>query len=181
MSYLINFLGGRKQATGTVLFTQTSTVTVANTTTETTITNGGVGSLTLPANYLIAGRSFRIFGSGYHSNLNTDTLRVKVKLGSVVLLDTGAQASGASTNDGFIISAIVTCRTTGASGTVMAQGEYKEYTGTPSAHDTYQLVNTATTTIDTTASNDISVTVQWGTASASNTISLTNFTVEGLN
>jgi hypothetical protein len=63
----------------------------------------------------------------------------------------------------------------------MAQGEYKEFTGTPSAHDAYQLVNTATTTIDTTASNAISVTVEWGQASASNSISLAYFTVEGLN
>ena len=181
MSYLINFIGKRKQATGTVLFTQTSTVTVANTVTETAITDGGVGSLTLPANYLVAGRSFRLFGSGFHSNANNNTLRIRVKLGSVTVLDTGAQGSNASTNDGFIISANITCRTTGASGTVMAQGEYKEFTGTPSAHDTYQLVNTATTTIDTTASNAISITVEWGTASASNTISLTNFTVEGLN
>lgn len=181
MSYLINFLGKTKQTQSGVLFIQTSSVTVANTTTETALTDGGVGSLTLPANFFVVGRSLRIVGNGYHSNTNGDSLRIKVKLGSTVLLDTGAQTSGTSTNDGFIINAHITCRTIGASGTVMAQGEYKEYTGTPSAHDTYELVNTSTTTIDTTTSQAISVTAQWGTASASDTITLTNFTVECLN
>ena len=181
MSYLINFLGGRKQTQSGVLFTQTSTVTVANTVTETAITDGGVGSLVLPANFFIAGRTIKLVGAGYHSNNNSDTLRIRVKFGSTAILDTGAQASGASSNDGFQLAAFITCRTTGASGTIMAQGEYKEYTGTPSSHDTYQLVNTSTTTIDTTASQTISVTAQWAVASASNTISLAIFTVEALN
>lgn len=181
MSYLINFIGKRKQTQSGVLFVQTGSVTVANTTTETALTGGGTGSLTLPANFFVVGTHLRIFGNGYHSNTNGDTLRIKVKLGSTVLLDTGAQSSAGSTNDGFIINANITCRTVGASGTVMAQGEYKEYTGTPSSHDTYQLVNTSTITIDTTASQTLSITAQWGTASASDTITLTNFTVECLN
>lgn len=181
MSYLINFLGGRKQTPTGTLFVGTSTVTVANTVTETALTDGGIGSLTLPANFLTVGKSIRICGAGYHSNNNGDTLRIRIKLGSTTLLDTGAQGTVASTNDGFQIRAEITCRSTGASGSVMAQGEYKEYSGTPSAHDTFQLVNTSTTTINTTTSQAISITAQWGTASSGNTISMAVFTVECLN
>lgn len=181
MSYLINFIGKRKQTQVGSLFVGTTTVTVANTVTETSLTDGGIGSLTLPANFLTVGRAIRIVGAGYHSNVNGNTLRIRVKLGSTTLLDTGAQGTTASTNDGFQLRAQIVCRSVGSSGTVMAQGEYKEYSGTPSSHDTFQLVNTSTTTVNTTISQAISITAEWGTASASNTISMAVCLVECLN
>lgn len=43
------------------------------------------------------------------------------------------------------------------------------------------MVNTAAVTIDTTATQVVDVTAQWGTASASNTITATNAYIEILN
>jgi hypothetical protein len=178
MSYNINFAGGVKRSDVGVLFVQTATGTIANSTTETSISSTGVGTLTLPANFFIAGRSLRIMGLGFHSSVAVaPTIRIKIKLGSTIVLDTTAVTSGIDTSAAIYIYGAITCRTTGASGTIFAQGEYQEMGTTPNH---FQMVNTATTTIDTTASQAITVTAQWGTASASNTISLTNLIVEAI-
>ena len=93
-------------------------------------------------------------------------------------METGAITAYNTTNEGFSIEGIATCRTTGASGTVMAQGLYKEYQNP--AID-YGMTNTSADTIDTTVSNLLEWKVQWGVASASNTITVTNFLLEVLN
>lgn len=160
------------------IFSQTTTGTVANTTSETTITSTGGGSLTLPANFLTVGKTLKLKGYGFHSTSGTPTLRVKLKMGSTVLLDTGVQTSTAASNDGIMFEALITCRTTGETGTVFAQGFYAEKLTNGGAINHFAWINTAATTIDTTTTQAISVTMQWGTASASNTISLTNCTLE---
>jgi hypothetical protein len=170
-----------REAIQGVIFTQTATGTVANTTTETSFVSTGVGTLTLPANFFVAGKTIRVKGYGFHTTSGTPTLRVKLKIGSTIVLDTGVQTSTAASNDGFTFEGLVTCRTTGATGTVFGQGYYIEKLTSPGAVNNFAWTNTATTTIDTTASSLIDVTVQWGTANASNTISLTNLTVEVIN
>lgn len=176
MSYIIDFLGGRKGHPEAVLFVQTDTVTVANTTTETALSGTGVGSLVLPANFLIIGRTIRIRGFGYHSSTGNPTVTFRVKLGSTTV-GTVTGTGGNGTNDGFEFDGVLTCRTTGASGTVQPQGKYQEL------HPSGLIEgggSTSTVTIDTTVSQTISLTFQWGTANAGNTISLTNFIVERL-
>ena len=176
MSYIIDFLGGRKGHPEAILFVQTNTVTVANTTSETTLSGSGVGSLVLPANFLITGRSLRVRGFGYHSSTGNPTITLKFKLGSIVV-GTITGTSGNGSNDGFEFDGILTCRTTGASGTVFVQGRYEELQNSGLREGGG---NTSTTTIDTTASQTVSITAQWGTANAGNTISLTNFILERL-
>jgi hypothetical protein len=97
------------------------------------------------------------------------------------VLDTGAQIyDPALTNMGWQVSALITCRTTGASGTVFAQGVFMhaltEVDWTGKAMET-----TAATTIDTTASQAIAVTAEWDTADVDNTITQTNVVIEMLN
>lgn len=176
MSYLIDFLGGKKGYPESVLFVQTNTVTVANTTSETALSGTGVGSLVLPANFFIIGRTIRLRGFGYHSSTGNPTITFKVKFGSTVV-GTVTGASGNGTNDGFEFDGVITCRTTGASGTVQPQGKYQEL------HSLGLIEGggaTSTVTIDTTVSQTLSLTIQWGTANAGNTISLTNFILERL-
>lgn len=154
-------------------FIQTQSITVGNTATETTLTGTGVGSLTIPANFFTAGRSIRIKALGYHSAAAAPTIRLKVKFGATVILDTTAVTDNNQTNAGFVLDTLVTCRTTGAGGTVFAQGMFTEAGFVP-----IQLVNTATSTVDTTSSQLVDVTVTWGTMAAGNTITATNLTVE---
>lgn len=161
-----------------VLFTQTATATVANTTTETTVTSTGSGSLTLPANFFEVGKSIVIHAEGFHSAVANPNITVKIKIGGTTYLTTGTVVSGNSTNAYCEIKGTITCRTTGASGTVQAQGFFVE-TGGGDNH--FGMPNTTTQTIDTTVTQTVDVTVQWGTASSSNTISITNLIIEAKN
>jgi hypothetical protein len=172
------YAAGVAQTVNGVLFTQTQTVTVANTVTETALTGTGTGTLTLPANFFAAGKTIKIRALGYHSSTGSPNITIRVKLGSTTILTTGAITSGNGSDDAWVCDAFFTCRTTGGTGTVIGQGYYEEVHGTGNRGG---MVNTATTTIDTTASQAISITVEWGTADAGNTISCTNVLIEVLN
>lgn len=149
-------------------FVQTATVTVANTAAETTLLGTGVGSLVVKANTLVAGSMVSGTALGFHSAAGSPTIRLRVYANSTLLLDTGAVSSGNSTNATWEFRGWVTCRTAGSSGTVMPQGFYMESGG---GANVFGMVNTSPVTLDTTIDQTINFTVQWGTASASNTIS----------
>jgi hypothetical protein len=166
---------GVKQTVQAALFTQTATGTSANSTAENTISSTGVGTLTLPTNFFVAGKTIRIRGKGFHSSTASPTLNLKVKFGSTVINTTGAHTHHNATNGYFDFECDITCRTTGAGGTVFSQGIFTDAT------DHVSMGNTATVTVNTTTTQAITVTAQWSAASASNTISMTNLTVEVLN
>jgi hypothetical protein len=179
MSYLSNFMGGRRTSSSSVIYIQTATETISNSTVEANImSNTAAGSAVLPANFFKVGTSLKVYGKGIHSSPGGSQITIKIKLGTTVILTTGAVASGNDTNAQFDIEGVITCRTTGASGTVFAQGHYEEDGSSPT---TFQMTNTTTTTIDTTASQTVIVTAQWDSASASRSISMTNFYIEVLN
>jgi hypothetical protein len=147
-------------------FVQTAAGTVANTVAETTVigTVSGPGK-TLIANRFTVGKNFKGRFRGRYSTTGTPTLQLKVKLGSTVILDTGAIVLGSGvTNKYFELEFDVTCRTTGVTGTVFAEGK--------AIFDTVvvPIVNTAAATIDTTIPQVVDVTATWGTASASNIV-----------
>jgi hypothetical protein len=178
---LDTYVDGVNQAIDTVLFTQTGSNTVSNTTTETTILGGGAGTKTVPANFLVAGKTIAFDVTGTIINTGTPTLRVRVKLGSDTVIDTGVATTSAITGTRSIrVQGMLTCRTTGVSGTVFGQATISYGTGA-STIVFLDATNTAATTIDTTLSRVIDVTAQWGTASASNTIVGTNSFIKILN
>lgn len=156
------------------LFTQTASVTVGNTVTETTLIGAGVGSVTLPANYGAAGKTLLIEGFGYHSAGGNPTIRIRIYKGATLLLDTTAVTSGNNTNNLIQIRASVTWRSTTS---VFAQGFYQESGG---GSNNFEMVNTAATTVGT-ASEALNITVTWGTAAAGNTLTLTNLSVRECN
>ena len=72
------------------LFNQTGSSTpVTNTLTETSLLDGGVGTLSVPANGFTKGDAYKLTMTGHISSKNNDTLRIRVKTGAVVLADTG--------------------------------------------------------------------------------------------
>jgi hypothetical protein len=156
------------------LFAQTANSTVVtNTTVETSLVNGGVGTLTVPANGFSVGDSFRAIVGGLVNANNNQTLRVKVKAGSIVLLDSGPQNLGSSViNDVFSLNVDFTIRQLGAAGvaSIVSLGSF-HYTKTNNASVQgfgFNVVNS--TTFDTTISNVLDITVQWGAASTGNNI-----------
>ena len=163
---------------GTV-FVQTASSTVANTITETTLVTTGAGSVILPAGFFVAGRTINFKMYGTIASVLTPTLRIKAKLGAVVVIDTTAATLLTITGTNlFTTEGKITCRTTGATGTVFGQGLALYYTGV-SGLAGISSPNTATSTIDTTVAQTLDITVQWGTASASNTITSTNLVLKG--
>lgn len=169
--------------TGQMLFSQTATQTIANTGTATTILSTGVGSLTLPANFFTAGRTLRVEVGGVFSTLITPgNLTVVAKLGSVtigtvVISNLLASAS----NNAFSGQCDIACRTTGASGTVMLNGEITYEVGVLLRGSAALTNSGATSTIDTTATQVVNITAQWATASASNSLSCTTAATRSLN
>jgi len=159
---------------GNCIFSQTNDVTVANTVTETTILGTGkgfpLGTPTLDIGDLTVGKNVQVKVRGIISDTGTPTIRVRVKLGATTIGDTGAIAlTGTVTNEEFAVDYMLTCRTTGVTGTVIGSGTF-QFDNSASAGLTFGMPSTGTTTIDTTAALAVNVTVEWGAADPANTI-----------
>ena len=113
---------------------------------------------------------------GYASCSGGGKLRYRVKAGSVVILDTTALDVTGIANACVLIQVDITCRTTGGSGTVMAQGQSLLNDGTGLGFPP----STTTVTVDTTAGALLDVLATWDTADAGNTITITNVSIEAL-
>jgi hypothetical protein len=155
------------------LFAQTgNSVVVSATTVETTLIDGGLGTLSVGANQFQIGDSFRADFGGLLSAKNNDTLRIRIKAGSVILSDSGEQTLTTSTNDVWQLSANFTVRTIGGTGvaSIVTLGVFhttKQSNGTQGGF-AFNTVNN--TTFDTTVSNTLNVTVQFSSNSALNSI-----------
>jgi hypothetical protein len=156
------------------LFAQTANSTIiTNTTVETSLINGGVGTLTVPANGFSVGDSFRAVFGGVINAENNQTIRIRVRAGSVLLLDSGLQNLGSSViDDVWSLNIDFTIRQTGAAGvaSIVSLGAF-HYTKTNNASVQgfgFNVVNN--TTFSTTISNVLDVTAQWGSASTGNSI-----------
>jgi hypothetical protein len=156
------------------LFAQTANSTpVTNTVVETSLINGGVGTLTVPANGFSVGDSFRAVFGGVINADNNQTIRIRMRTGSVLLLDSGLQNLGSAViDDVWSLNVDFTIRQIGAAGvaSIVALGGF-HYTKTNNASVQgfgFNVVNN--TTFDTTISNTLDVTAQWGAASTGNNI-----------
>lgn len=151
------------------IFIATANVTHANSTTETSIIGTGVGSLTLPANVLRIAKSILSDLSGFLSCTGTPTLNIRLKLGSTTIAATGAITLETGLANAILsVHALLTCRTVGGSGTVIASGTVSLGTKVFNLHP----VSGAAVTIDTTASQVLSITAEWGTMDAANTLTV---------
>jgi hypothetical protein len=155
------------------LFAQTAnSVPITATTVESSLVNGGVGTMSVPANGFTVGDSFRAIVGGVVNSANNQTIRIRVKTGSVVLLDSGAQPITNITNDVFSLNVDFTVRQIGGVGvaSIVSLGSF-HYTKTSNASIqgfAFNVVNS--TTFDTTISNTLDITVQWGSNNAGNSI-----------
>jgi len=156
------------------LYAQTAnSATVTNTTTETTIIGTGVGSLSVPANGFAVGDSFRAILGGAINATNNQTIRIRLRTGSVLLLDSGLQNLGSAvTDDVWSLNVDFTVRQLGAAGvaSIVSLGGF-HYTKTNNASVQgfgFNVLNN--TTFDTTVSNTLDITVEWGSASTGNNI-----------
>lgn len=158
------------------LFIGTADKTITNTTSETSAIPTGLGSTTLSGDFWQPGVSLRIKGYGVYSTpaITGGTVTIKVKLGSTVVatVATSALLVGAS-SQAFMLEVVITCRTAGASGTVITAG-HVNYQVAGNARIWDILDNgSATTTVDTTVIHTVDVTCTWDTASTSKIVKTT--------
>ena len=155
------------------LFAQTGNSTIITGITESTLINGGVGTLTVPANGFQVGDSYRAIFGGVMNAANNQSIRIRVKAGAITLLDSGLQNLGSSiVNDVWSLNIDLTIRQIGGVGvaSIVSLGSF-HYTKTNNASVQgfgFNVVNN--TTFDTTVSNVLDVTAQWGSANAGNNI-----------
>lgn len=168
---------------------------ISNSTTETII----FPNVTIPANYMQDGRVIRLTAYGRHSTAaaTTPTLTFRVRWGGVsgtVLCASGAMTTGSGVSAAmWKVEVIIQTRTNGSSGTVYAVGNARlgeDATSTvgsatnAGAEDhmgSAGVATPATATVDLTADTALSITAQWGTANASNTLTGHVYTIESLN
>ena len=162
------------------LFAQTANSTpITNTTVETSLINGGVGSLTVPANGFTVGDSFRLDMGGVMSAQNNNTITIRLKSGAVSFGDSGAMVMPSINNQVWYLTTTFTVRSIGAAGvaSIVALSQFhilKLASGTQQGF-AWNTVNS--TTFNTTISNTLNITVQWGSANANNSIYSDIFTL----
>ena len=183
---LIAFLnGGLKHYYQAAFFTSSATVTVANTTTETTLLGAGIGSLTIPASFFVVGKTIRLRMYGVYSTEAVPiTLRIRIKLDSSNYGDTTAiTTAGSLSNRFWCIEMIMTCRSTGAGGSVFTQAYFlhQDNAVATAAPSMWTMSQSGAQGIDTTDAKTVEVTAQWGAgADAADSISCTHVTLEVL-
>jgi len=155
------------------LFAQTADSTpITNTDVEASLINGGVGSLSVPANFFKVGDSFRAVMAGVLNAANNQTIRIRVKSGSVILLDSLAEPITNITNDVFSLNVDFTIRQLGGPGvaSIVSLGTF-HYTKTSNGSiEGFAFNQVENTLFDTTVSNALDITVEWGAADIGNSI-----------
>lgn len=161
---------------------QYATVAVSNTTTETTMTHTGRGTRTLPANFLVLGRAFRVVAGGSYSTTDlvaATTFVIRLKLGGATLITSPTVLSTANTAGPWRLAADCVVTIVGASGAIVCTGLFT-YANTQGGTPTFT-ANYATTgiTVDTTGTLTWDVTAQLATTvTSADTISMYPFTIQ---
>ena len=155
------------------LFAQTAnSTTITGTTTESTLINGGVGTLSVPANGFQIGDSFRADFGGLLSSKNNDTIRIRVKAGSVILADSLPQTMQTATDDVWQLSVNFTIRTLGGPGvaSIVSLGVFHSTKQSNNSQTGFAFNTVNNTTFDTTIPNTLNVTAQFNSNSTDNAI-----------
>ena len=164
------------------LFSQTQdSQAITNTTTVRNLLRNGVGSTIVAADTMLVGDSFNIKSRGVLSCLNLTVLTIVVSTNAgIVLASSGPITMRGANSKSWCLDTDITVRQTGIAGvaSVATSGTftYNKDGDNISEMVNFTLVNNAT--FNTTIPNNIIVTAQWTTASASNSIysSIYNFT-----
>jgi hypothetical protein len=139
----------------TAIFIGTATVTTSGTTAVSLIPTG-IGSVTLPANYLVAGKTIVVRFSGTFTTASTPgTIAFSYALGASTIASPAAVTPTASLTTFFEGEVYITCRTTGSSGSVAYFTKVTNNNGS-----TLSVLSEAsgTATVNTTVSNTIAIT-----------------------
>jgi hypothetical protein len=141
--------------------------------------------LVLPANFLYAGQRLRLTASGIYSTTGAPTLLLGGYFGGVAGTLLAATAANAAATGAaafpwqYFLDIYV--RAIGSSGSLWCNGR-ASVGSSLTAYTDYALPSSQTqpVAVNTTAANALTIGAQWGTASASNTITCEDLYVEAL-
>lgn len=162
------------------LFSQTAnSPTITATTSELTLIDGGVGTLTVPANGFAVGDSFRVDMGGIMSAQNNNTIRIRLKSGSVNLGDSGPLTMPAITNQVWMLSVNFTVRSIGAAGvaSIVTLAQFHILKAASGTQQGFAWNTVNSTTFNTTISNTLNITAQFSSNNANNSIYSDIFTL----
>jgi len=154
---------------------------LANSTTLTDISPAP--QITLPAGQLEVGTELEIDAMGTFSTTGTPTLLLGIYYGGVAGVALAASSAittgSAAANWPFVISYRGVIRSVGSAGSINGQGTLQLGTALTafSVRPIPETFAARTVTIDTTAAKTLTIGAQWGTASASNTVTLNDLSV----
>lgn len=146
---------------GSIFSTIVDSTAIANTVAETNFDNSG---LTLPANHMIATRTYRVTAWGFYSTTATPNLQFNVKFGSTSITGGGNLTTiNNSSNRRWMLRSTITVRSTGGSGALRGMIE-------SSVDNSVVNCRSGSATVDTTATQALAISATWGTQSSSNTV-----------
>jgi hypothetical protein len=158
------------------LFSQTgSSSAITATVVESNLINNGVGSLSIPANSFSVGDSFKATLNGHVSSFNNDDLQIRIYADvarTILLADTGLIDMPTTTNKHWRLDINFTVRSIGTSGTasIATGGDFTYVKNSSNALEGKTFSNENNLTFDTTIGNTLSITAQWSSTNASNSI-----------
>lgn len=144
---------------------------------------GNVGTITIPVGFWRAGKTIRIFAAGlFGTAVSAPTFALRLRWGTAaagtILADSGTiTTTGSLSAEWWYLTCDVCCRSTGVSGSFMAQGEFFYKVG----ENYLTISSSAAVTADTTGATNMTMTQKWGTASSSNSQKVEIMTLEVLN
>lgn len=156
--YLVNVANSRAISRSSDVIT--STVTVANSVAETVIFTGDID-----ANDIKAGNVIEVRCNGIFSTANAaDSVTIRGYIGTT-LIGSISNTPGVKTNAHWDYYLVLTARSVGATGSISSHSDME-------LGDDSNVSIAESNVIDTTTSEDITITVEWDNALAGNTISI---------
>jgi hypothetical protein len=165
--------GGGGGAAGATLFSTTASTTVTAAS-ATTLIGAVTGSTTIPVNTWTAGSVTEIVGRGYYTSTGARTLTIDLKIGGSTRISTGAVTMPNATLGTWSLHCPVTQRTSGGSGTQIANCQFTASGATLTAPAVAAMQTSSTWTIDTTATNVVDLQATWDSTTGAPTITATN-------
>jgi hypothetical protein len=152
------------------LFAQTADGTaITSATTEASLIGSGQGVLVVPGNGFRVGDSFSVdMGGRISTASNSETIRIRVKADNGVttfdLADSGVQTLPSASNEAFVLRVNFTVRTIGAAtvASIKSMSSFTVQKSSSGSLEGFEFNNIENTNFDTTLSNTLDITAEWG-------------------
>jgi hypothetical protein len=146
---------------------------------ETSLIGDGVGTLTVPANAFKVGDSFTAKMCGQLSCGNNQILHIRVRSNGVIIIDALQHTLATTTSKFFDLILDFTITKIGAAGIgeLFANGVFTYNKNASNAIEGVNFGLVSNTVFNTTVSNTLTITAEWITNNAANSIRSQNFTL----